>query len=148
MDKRDIRPGGFWAVGVFVAGVVGACVFVAGVAGACVFVAGVAGACVFVAGVAGVCVFVAGVAGACVFVAGVTGACVFGGDVAGDFVAALMSKINSSHTSVDSGLALEISIVSYQDKILMLFSLIPRLSSLSMHGEAGMWPTANIAHIP
>ena len=102
MDKRDIRPWGFWAVGVFVAGVVGACVFVAGVAGACVFVAGV------------------------------TGACVFGGDVAGDFVAALMSKINSSHTSVDSGLALETSIVSYQDKILMLFSLIPRLSSLSM----------------
>ena len=60
MDKRDIRLGGFWAVGVFVAGVAGACVSGAGVAGACVFVAGV------------------------------TGACVFGGGVAGDFVAVLM----------------------------------------------------------
>ena len=43
MDKRDIRPEGFWAVGAFVAGVAGACIFVAGVAGACVFGGGVAG---------------------------------------------------------------------------------------------------------
>ena len=74
----------------------------------------------------------------------------FGAGVAGDFVAVLMRKINSSHTMcqsttlVESDLASQSSNASSQDRILMLFSLVPMLSSLSVE-SMGMRP--NIAHI-